>query len=138
MGSAASIGTIFEPERGMSDYNIGRVLVINANLATPDKQVRACICRLGRERWGAWGDSQVNDGPPFTPTIGTGGDPLGSKRRRLGLPEPFDHSSVPVTGASRQPQNYVKTECFAVPTAQLRSSLPIASRRRCAPRTQFW
>ena len=61
---------------------------------------------------------KANDGPPFTATFGTDGDPLG-----IGSTDPWAFPSY--SGASGcsslinpgNPANYVKTQCFAVPTA---------------------
>jgi hypothetical protein len=61
---------------------------------------------------------KANDGPPFTPTFGTDGDPLG-----IGSTDPWafpSYSGAPGCGTlvnSRNPNNYIKTECFAIPTA---------------------
>jgi len=55
----------FESQPGIVDYNIGRVLVINATWQLPTTEVRACIGGLGRERLGTRRDSQGQRWPTF-------------------------------------------------------------------------
>jgi hypothetical protein len=58
------------------------------------------------------------DGVPFTPTFGTDGDPLG-----LNSSDPWDFPNRLSGPGCRtlvnpgNPNNYIKTQCFAVPTA---------------------
>jgi hypothetical protein len=61
---------------------------------------------------------KVSDGIPFTPTFGTDGDPLG-----LNSSDTWDYPNR-LTGSGCKslvnpgnPNHYIKTECFAVPTA---------------------
>jgi hypothetical protein len=61
---------------------------------------------------------KANDGVPFTATFGTDGDPLG-----LGSTDPYDYPNrlsgpgcATLTNPGN-PNNYIKTQCFAVPTA---------------------
>jgi hypothetical protein len=61
---------------------------------------------------------KANSGVPFTPTFGTDGDPLG-----LNSSDPWDYPNRltgPGCGSLVNPGNpthYIKTECFALPTA---------------------
>jgi hypothetical protein len=61
---------------------------------------------------------KVNTGVPFTPTFGTDGDPLG-----LNSSDPWDYPNRlngPDCGSLVKPGNpnhYIRTECFAVPSA---------------------
>jgi hypothetical protein len=68
--------------------------------------------------WEIGGILKLNDGPPLTPTFGTDGDPLG-----LANSNPWDFPNR-LTGPDCQslvnpgnPNNYIKTQCFAIPTA---------------------
>src|SRR6202521_3789152 len=61
--------------RGLSDYNIGRVLVVNATWQLPTIKSASPIVGFVANGWEVGGILKVNDGPPFTPTFGTGGDP---------------------------------------------------------------
>jgi hypothetical protein len=61
---------------------------------------------------------KVSDGVPFTPTFGTDGDPLG-----LNSSDPWDFPNrLSGPGCNTlvnpgNPNDYIKTQCFAVPTA---------------------
>jgi hypothetical protein len=61
---------------------------------------------------------KANDGPPFTPTFGTDGDPLG-----IGSTDPWDlpdRLRIPACASPinpGDPNNYIKTQCFSVPLA---------------------
>jgi outer membrane receptor protein involved in Fe transport len=104
--------------RGVSDYNIGRVLVINGSWLVPgSKSSNSLVSRL-TNGWQIGGIFKVNDGLPITPTFGSGGDPLGELSS-----DPWDFPSR-ASGAgcdtatnSRNPNGYIKAQCFAVPTA---------------------
>jgi hypothetical protein len=102
--------------RAVSDFNVDRTLVISATW-------RPTISATGPARWIAngWelgGILTANGGVPFTPTFGTDGDPLGSN-----VSDPYDYPNRlkgPGCGSAvnpGNPSNYIKTECFSVPTA---------------------
>jgi outer membrane receptor protein involved in Fe transport len=110
--------------RALSDYNIGRVLVINGTWQLPTSKSAPAFVGWAVNGWELGGILKVNDGPPFTPTWGTGGDPSFS-----GTTDDFAFPNL-VTGPECQslvhpgnPNNYLKvghggdTQCFAVPTA---------------------
>jgi len=105
--------------RAVSDYNVPRVLVVNASWELPTSKSISPALGWTVNGWELGGILKLSDGPPFTATFGTaGGDPLG-----LGSTDPWafpDRLSGP--GCSSlvnpgNPNNYIKTECFAVPTA---------------------
>ena len=104
--------------RGLSDFNIARVLVINGTWQVPTiKSVSGPLARVVNG-WQLSGIYKANDGVPFTATFGTDGDPLG-----LNSQDPWDFPNR-LTGPGCRtltnpgnPNNYIKTECFAVPTA---------------------
>jgi hypothetical protein len=103
----------------LSDYNVGRTLVINASWQVPSIKSIPAALGWAVNGWELGGIFKVNDGPPFTPTFGTsGGDPLGISStdpwafpNRKGGP---GCSSLVNPGNSN---NYIKTQCFSVPTA---------------------
>ena len=103
----------------MSDYNIGRVLVINGSWQIPGSKSETPLLAHLTNGWQIGGILKVNDGLPLTPTLGSGGDPLGEKSS-----DPFDFPNR-LTGPGcatatnpGNPNNYIKTtECFALPTA---------------------
>jgi hypothetical protein len=104
--------------RALSDYNIPRTLVINATWQLPASKTASRAIAWATNGWELGGILKVSDGPPFTPTFGTDGDPLGLKSS-----DPYDFPNR-LTGPgcsslvnSGSPRNYIKTECFTVPTA---------------------
>src|SRR5882762_9900955 len=105
--------------RAVSDYNVPRVLVVNASWQIPTIKSVPTALGWAVNDWELGGILKVSDGPPFTPTFGTGGgDPLG-----LNSTDPWafpDRLSGP--GCSSlvnpgNPNNYIKTQCFSPPTA---------------------
>jgi hypothetical protein len=104
--------------RGVSDFNIGRTLVINGIWQVPTaKSLNAFVGGLVNG-WQVQSIFKVSDGIPFTPTFATGGDPLG-----LNSSDDWDYPNR-LTGSGcnslvnpGNPVHYVKTDCFAVPTA---------------------
>jgi hypothetical protein len=100
--------------RGVSDFNIPRVAVMQAIWTIPAPSLAAgWIGRLAAQ-WQVSGILKASDGIPFTPLIG--GDPLGQKSAA-----PFDFPnrlSEPGCSAGVNPGNpthYIRTQCFAVP-----------------------
>ncbi len=102
--------------RAVSEFNVGRTLVISANWQVP-------VSVKGPAGWftNGWemgGILIVNDGVPFTPTFGTDGDPLGSN-----VSDPYDFPNrLSGSGCGSgvnpgNPDHYIKTQCFSVPTA---------------------
>jgi hypothetical protein len=104
--------------RALSDYNVGRTLVVNASWQLPTIKTDSSVLGWAANGWELGVIFKANDGPPFTATFGTDGDPLG-----IGSTDPWAFPSF--SGASGcsslinrgNPANYVKTQCFAVPTA---------------------
>jgi Carboxypeptidase regulatory-like domain/TonB-dependent Receptor Plug Domain len=104
--------------RGLSDFNVGRTFVLNGTWEVPSPKSWS-----GPAKWisGGWELGTIltlSDGVPFTPTWGTGGDPANTLSsddfaypNRLGGP---GCSSLTNPG---HPDNYIKTQCFAIPTA---------------------
>src|SRR5260221_12854868 len=104
--------------RALSDYNVGRTVVINATWQTPTVKTDSSILGWAANGWELGAIFKANDGPPFSATFGTDGDPLG-----IGSTDPWafpSHSGAPGCASlvnPGNPANYIKTECFAVPTA---------------------
>jgi hypothetical protein len=105
--------------RAVSDYNVPRTLVVNASWQLPTIKSASPIVGFVANGWELGGILKLNDGPPFTATFGTsGGDPL-----LLGSTDPWAYPNR-LTGPdctslinSRNANNYIKTQCFAPPTA---------------------
>jgi outer membrane receptor protein involved in Fe transport len=102
----------------VSDFNIGRTLVINGTWQVPAPKSVSGPAAWIVDGWQLGGIYKVNDGGPFTATFGTDGDPLG-----LNSSDPWTFPNR-LTGVGcgsltnpGNPNNYIKTQCFAVPTA---------------------
>jgi outer membrane receptor protein involved in Fe transport len=104
--------------RGLSDFDIRRVLVLNATWQVPVPKSFSGPLESVANGWELGAIYKANDGVPFTATFGTDGDPLG-----LGSTDPYDYPNR-LTGSGCQtltnpgnPNSYIKTQCFAIPTA---------------------
>ena len=104
--------------RGLSDFDIRRTLVISATWQVPRLRSASGPAAWLTSGWELGAIYKANDGVPFTATFGTDGDPLG-----LNSSDPWDFPNR-LTGPGCQslvnpgnPNNYIKTQCFAVPTA---------------------
>jgi len=104
--------------RGVSDFNIAQTLVIAGTWRFPGLDSLPRPLAYATKGWEMSGLFKANTGVPFTPTFGTDGDPLG-----LNSSDPWDYPnrlSGPGCGSLVNPGNpnhYIKTECFSVPTA---------------------
>ena len=104
--------------RALSDFNVGRTLVISSNWEVPQIKSLNGPAAWVVNGWQVLGLFQAHDGVPFTPLFGAGGDPLGSLSG-----SPFDYPNRlggPGCATLTNPgnvTNYIKTQCFAVPTA---------------------
>jgi hypothetical protein len=104
--------------RGVSDFNIAQTLVIAGTWRVPGGDSLPRPLAYAAKGWEMSALFKANTGVPFTPTFGTDGDPLG-----LNSSDPWDYPnrlSGPGCGSLVNPGNpnhYIKTECFSVPTA---------------------
>jgi hypothetical protein len=104
--------------RGVSDFNIAQTLVIAGTWRVPGLDSLPKQLAYAANGWEMSALFKANTGVPFTPTFGTDGDPLG-----LNSSDPWDYPnrlSGPGCGSLVNPGNpnhYIKTECFSVPTA---------------------
>ena len=104
--------------RAVSDFNVGRTLVLNAMWQLPRINSLAQPARWLVNGWEFGAIFKANDGVPFTATFGTDGDPVG-----LNSGDPWNFPNR-LTGPGcnslvnpGNPDNYIKSECFAVPSA---------------------
>jgi len=129
-GSAAGIGDQFSNSigappwydlrsiRGLSDFNIGRTLVVTLTWQVPSPKSLSGAAGWITSGWELGGIYKVSDGVPFTPTFGTDGDPQG-----LNSSDTWDFPNRLTTPGCQSlvnpgnPNNYIKTQCFAIPTA---------------------
>jgi hypothetical protein len=108
---------IFDPRltRAVSDFDVPRLLTINALWQVPTPKMRSGFVRIPLVGWQTGAILTVQDGQPFTPLIG--GDPLG-----LNSTDPFAYPSRLRTSACRHPvnqgnvNNYINLTCFYAPT----------------------
>jgi Carboxypeptidase regulatory-like domain/TonB dependent receptor/TonB-dependent Receptor Plug Domain len=103
--------------RALSDFNVGRTLVVNGTWEVPSAKSFTGPAKWITDGWELGLILTVSDGIPFTPTFGTGSDPMVTLSsddfaypNRLGGP-----GCKSLTNAGN-PTNYVKTQCFAVAT----------------------
>ena len=119
--------------RGLSDFNIGRTLVIDGTWQVPAPKGASGVAGWMADGWQLGAIYKVSDGSPFTATYGTGGDPQGlNSSDDWAFPNrltgPGCHSLV----NPGNPNNYIKTQCFAVPTAPPSFFTPTASTPMCS------
>jgi len=104
--------------RGLSDFNVGRTFVISGTWDVPGLKSHSGLTAWAVNGWELGLIYKANDGVPFSVTFGTDGDPLG-----LNSSDPWDFPNrLGGPGCSSlvnpgNPNNYIKTQCFAVPTA---------------------
>jgi hypothetical protein len=105
-------------DRGLSDFNVSQTLVIAGTWQIPGPRSLTGPLAWVAKGWETSALLKANSGVPFTPTFGTDGDPLG-----LGSSDPWAFPNrLGGPGCSSlvnpgNPNNYIKTQCFAVPTA---------------------
>ena len=118
--SIASPSFFFNPRvsRGLSDFNVARTLVINGLWELPSPKSITGPARFLTEGWQLGVIFTASTGIPFTPTFGTGDDPNGTlSSDDWAYPNRLGGSGCQSLTNSGNPNNYIKTQCFAVPVA---------------------
>jgi hypothetical protein len=104
--------------RAVSDFNVGRTLVVSGTWRVPERKSFSGLAAWAANGWELGTIYKANDGSPFTATFGTDGDPLGLNSSD---PWTFPNRLIgPGCGSLVNPGNpntYIKTQCFAIPTA---------------------
>jgi len=114
--------------RAVSDYNIGRVLVINGSWQIPGSKSENPLLTHITNGWQIGGILKVNDGLPLTPTMGSGGDPLGENSSDpWDFPNRLSGPGCATATNPGNPNNYIKIQCFGLPTA------PVSFAAQCMP-----
>jgi hypothetical protein len=104
--------------RGLSDFNVGRTLVINGTWEVPSPKSFSGPAAWITNGWQLGAIYKVSDGTPFTATFGTDGDPQGlNSSDPWAFPDRLTGPGCKSLVNPRNPNNYIKTQCFAVPTA---------------------
>ena len=102
--------------RGLSDFNVGQNFVVNLTWEPPSPKTGSRFTKWALGGWQLGGIYKASSGQPFTPVFG--GDPLGTKLDETNEPP----SLVASPGCesvinSGNPNQYIKTNCFALPQA---------------------
>ena len=104
--------------RGPSDFNVNRTLVINGTWDIPTAKSFSGPARWLTDGWELGTIFTVSDGVPFTPTWGTGSDPANTlSSDDFAFPNRLGGPGCATLTNPGNPGNYVKTNCFVVPTA---------------------
>ena len=110
--------------RGLSDFNVGRTLVVNGTWELPTPKSFSAPAQWALGGWELGLIFTASDGIPFTPSWGTGSDPQNTlSSDDWAFPNRLGGSSCKTLTNPGNPSNYIKTQCFAVPSA---------------PNTAFW
>jgi hypothetical protein len=129
-GSAGGIGDQFSNSigappwydlksvRGLSDFDIGRTLVVSATWQLPSPKSFSGPAAWVASGWELGAIYKASDGAPFTATLGTDADPLGlNSSDTWDFPNRLTGPACATLTNPGNPDNYIKTQCFAVPTA---------------------
>src|SRR5207302_2246608 len=104
--------------RARSDFDVKRTLVINLTWQVPSPKSISGPAAWVTNGWELGGIYKVSDGIPFTPTWGTGGDPQGLLNSDdWAFPNRLTTPGCATLTNPGNPNNYIKTQCFSVPTA---------------------
>src|SRR5579872_5009743 len=104
--------------RSLSDFNVGRTLVINAIWEVPGLKSSMKAANWATNGWQVGGIFKASDGIPFTATFGSSGDVLGKKSSNtFDYPDRVGGSGCNTLVNPGNPKNYIKTQCFTIPTA---------------------
>ena len=104
--------------RGLSDFNVGRTLVVNGTWEAPSPKSLSAPLQWALGGWEPGLILTVSDGVPFSATWGTGSDPQYTlSSDDWAFPNRINGPGCNTLTNPGNPINYVKTQCFAVPTA---------------------
>jgi hypothetical protein len=104
--------------RALSDFNIGRTLVISGTWQVPSPKSLSGPGKWITNGWELGGIYKVSDGVPFTATWATGADPQGlNNSDDWAFPDRLGGSGCATLTNPGNANNYIKTECFSVPSA---------------------
>jgi outer membrane receptor protein involved in Fe transport len=104
--------------RGLSDFNVGRTLVVNGTWELPTPKSFSAPAQWALGGWELGLIFTASDGIPFTPTWGTGSDPANTNSSDdWAFPNRLGGAGCKTLTNPGHPSAYVKTGCFQVPTA---------------------
>ena len=103
--------------RGLSDFNVGRTLVVNGTWEVPTPKSFAGPAQWALGGWELGLIFTASDGIPFTATWGTGSDPaLTQSGDDWAFPNRLGGAGCKTLTNPGHPSAYIKTGCFEVPT----------------------
>jgi hypothetical protein len=103
--------------RGLSDFNVGHTLVVNGSWELPTPKSFSSPAQWALGGWQLGLIFTASDGVPFSPTWGTGSDPQFTlSSDDWAFPNRLGGSGCKTLTRPGNPNNYVKAECFSVPT----------------------
>jgi hypothetical protein len=109
--------------RGLSDFNVGRTLVVNGTWEAPTPKSLSAPVQWALGGWELGVIFTASDGIPFTPSWGTGSDPQNTlSSDDWAFPNRLGGAGCKTLTNPGHPSNYIKTgqnglpQCFAVPT----------------------
>jgi hypothetical protein len=104
--------------RARSDFDIKRTLVVSLNWQVPSAKSLSGPAAWIANGWELGTIFKVSDGVPFTATWGTGGDPQGlNNNDDWAFPDVLSTPGCATLVNPGNPNHYVKTACFTVPSA---------------------
>src|SRR5438445_1414399 len=104
--------------RGLSDFNVGRTFVVNGTWEVPTPKSLAAPAQWALGGWELGLIFTASDGVPFTATWGTGSDPANTNSGDdWAFPNWRRGPGCKTLTNPGNPTNYIKTQCFAIPTA---------------------
>jgi hypothetical protein len=104
--------------RGLSDFNVGRTLVVNGTWEVPSPTGFSAPANWALGGWELGMIFTVSDGVPFTATWGTGADPAGTlSSDDWAFPNRLTGPGCSTLTNPGSTTNYIKAQCFQVPTA---------------------
>jgi hypothetical protein len=103
--------------RGLSDFNVGRTLVVNGTWELPAPKSFSAPAQWALGGWELGLIFTASDGIPFTPSWGTGSDPQFTlSSDDWAFPSRLGGPGCKTLTNPGNTNNYIKTQCFAVPT----------------------
>jgi hypothetical protein len=104
--------------RALSDFNVGRTFVLSGTWDVPAPKALTGFAQWPLNGWELGTIFTVSDGVPFTPTWGTGSDPANTlSSDDFAFPNRLGGSGCSSLVNPGNPDNYIKTQCFSIPTA---------------------
>jgi hypothetical protein len=104
--------------RGLSDFNVGKTLVVNGTWELPTSKSFSGPAEWALGGWQLGVIFTASDGVPFSATWGTGSDPQYTlSSDDWAFPNRLGGSGCKSLTNPGNPNHYIKTECFAIPSA---------------------